>query len=269
MKKIRVAILSVTLLAFVGILYGMSYLSRDYIREIEDASTFYNITDGYIYFGRPNCPSCELFLPLLTSVANQETVNVYYFNTNYFRDNALITEDEMAQILETYQVVEVPIIVEIQNGQVIGSYGANFNENETEMIRTGIRGFLTYGQADVYIPHYSILILLAVVSILVFAINIFLQRKHNFNFILSMGTINLFALVALSISVYFTLTYIENQDLSMNTTMLWIVIFTGVVNVVSLMISIRNYIAHKHLAQNFFKGGDAMDEFSAECNRGN
>ena len=128
-----------------------------------------------------------IFLPgdwKICGFKRKETVNVYYFNTNYFRDNALITEDEMAQILETYQVVEVPIIVEIQNGQVIGSYGANFNENETEMIRTGIRGFLTYGQADVYIPHYSILILLAVVSILVFAINIFLQRKHNFNFIL-------------------------------------------------------------------------------------
>lgn len=61
-KKIAVvAFFSIVILV---VSFYLKSLSDEYVLDIKDANTFYEISDGYVYFGRPTCPSCELFKPL-------------------------------------------------------------------------------------------------------------------------------------------------------------------------------------------------------------
>jgi len=90
-KKIILLMIAICLLALTFFTYRyLDAQNKEYIINIENADMFFDITDGFVYFGRDTCPSCELFLPLLMEVAKDENKQVYYFNTGYFRVNNLL-----------------------------------------------------------------------------------------------------------------------------------------------------------------------------------
>lgn len=113
------------------------------IVKIERDADLFDIDDGYVYFGRETCSSCIAFLPILTEVANDQGITVYYFDTGYFRGNSLLSEEELQTIFTDYQVLSVPIVVEMRDGEPCSTLIPKFNEQKdnTSDIKESIKTF--------------------------------------------------------------------------------------------------------------------------------
>ena len=120
------------------------YNYNEYIIKIENADMFFGIIDGFVYFGRNTCPFCYRFLPLLRDVADEERVQVFYFDTDHFRKYNLLTNDELQDVFANYQITHVPIIIKLVNGKFYDSFTPLFSvgEDDTNIVRESARNFL-------------------------------------------------------------------------------------------------------------------------------
>ncbi|AEG61416.1 thioredoxin family protein [Desulforamulus ruminis] len=238
LKHIRkFAVIVFFLIVILIVSFYVKSLNNEYVLDITVANTFYEISDGFVYFGRPTCPSCELFKPLLTEVAKEENIQVYYFNTDYFRNNSLLTEAELKEIFEKYQIQQVPILIKLVNGSLDSSFGANFIEEESGKIKEEIRDFVTYKELPIeYIPHYTIVIILFIISILIIVMLFLLKNKiksKKIIFILLMTNIS--TIIILIFSIKPMMDYLEHNNLSKDPKMVILLLMTIVINLVSLI----------------------------------
>lgn len=114
------------------------------IVRIKDADDFFAIKSGFVHFGKETCLSCKAFLPILSKVACDEKVSLYYFDTGYFREQSLLSESELQTIFYDYQIEAVPIVIKIQNGQTDDIFFPKFNEQKdnTTEVTESIKNFL-------------------------------------------------------------------------------------------------------------------------------
>ena len=115
-----------------------------YIIRIKNADMFFDIVDGFVYFGRDTCPVCYRFMPILFDVVNEEQIQVFYFDTVYFRNHSLLTNDELQSIFADYQITHVPIIIRLTDGQLDSSFTPAFSDDEDNIniVKNSTRDFL-------------------------------------------------------------------------------------------------------------------------------
>lgn len=89
-----------------------------------------NIKSGYIYFGRPSCPSCQIFYPILQLASLRENKQIWYFNTDYFRTKKKLPEYEILQVCNKYKISRVPMLIYVENGKIIDSFGREITNNK-------------------------------------------------------------------------------------------------------------------------------------------
>lgn len=84
-----------------------------------ESTSFFNYMPGvfYIYFGRPTCPECVEFGPILEKELQKNNWTVYYFDTTYWKEDA-----QYERILDKYKVTSVPSLVRAVNGDYDSSY---------------------------------------------------------------------------------------------------------------------------------------------------
>lgn len=238
MKWVIVALL------FVAVTIATSFyiksLNEEYILDITDVNAIGALNDEYLYFGRPTCPACELFLPLLEEVASEENVKIYYFNTDYFRNNNLVLEDELQNVFKSYQVEQVPLLIELENGKVVGSLNVDFNEEESAKIKENIRAFINYDEWPVeYIPHYTMIIIMfavSVIGLLLLLLNIKLKSK-KIAFVIACTNLSITAVVIFSI--FWIMSYLNNKNLSIDLKILALMVAIIVLNAASLLKILR------------------------------
>lgn len=80
-----------------------------YIKNLEFLNS---IENGIIYFGRPTCPVCQYFKPLLFEATREYPLPIYYFNTDRFRNHT-----DFLTILDNFEITSVPSLVQISEGQ--------------------------------------------------------------------------------------------------------------------------------------------------------
>ncbi|MCL2085761.1 thioredoxin family protein [Candidatus Saccharibacteria bacterium] len=68
---------------------------------------------GFLYVGRPTCPFCQVFEPMLAEVAAEKNLQVFYYNTEDNSGNA-----EGWEAMTILEVVYVPHFIFISNGQL-------------------------------------------------------------------------------------------------------------------------------------------------------
>lgn len=195
-----------------------NYLGSDYIEEINDIETFQNLTDEFVYFGRPTCVSCKLFLPLLSDIAKQEKVTVYYFNTDYFKSDGVLAGGEFQRILEQYQVEEVPMLMKLHSGEVESAFGGNFTEKETEQMKSKIKDFITYTEHPVrFIPHYmAVLIIFLLSSIIAVALFQSVKKIKSPTLLFVFSALLISLVITLVVLINPTFHYLENQKYSID-----------------------------------------------------
>lgn len=87
---------------------------KEKFTEIDDIAILDEIKTGYIYFGRPDCPYCNIMEPILFEVLNELNLEIYYFETSKFKDD--INFDE---VLDNHLVEYVPTLIYKDNNEVI------------------------------------------------------------------------------------------------------------------------------------------------------
>lgn len=235
----KIVVIIVAFLVILSTILYVQSISQNYIVRLTDPSELTDLSNAFVYFGRENCPSCELFFPLLEKVSSNERIEVYYFDTNYFRDHALLTETELQAILTEYRVEEVPVIILIEDGKVTGAYGANFTIEQADNIQKDILEFLTYSEKPAkYIPQYTVLLvlcLMSVITMLVPSFCIITKRKLSQKTMFSLRLMSTSVLIMLLTFVSPTLNYISNNQLSLMPIM-------GVIFFISILFSTMSHI---------------------------
>jgi len=70
---------------------------------IESIDHLYEVLDedevSFVYFGRPTCPDCQDFIVILEEVIEENSLTVYYFNTDAMRD-----EEEYDEVIDIFHV---------------------------------------------------------------------------------------------------------------------------------------------------------------------
>ena len=79
---------------------------------IDDLDFFNKCNDSYIYFGRPTCPDCNSVSPLIDNLININNIEMYYFNTDYWRDNEIFKN-----IIKDYEIQHVPYIIYVKDNK--------------------------------------------------------------------------------------------------------------------------------------------------------
>ena len=111
-------ILAIMILVVFGIYSQKNKEKESENREIKNyesrISHFDEITDqeflndnnklsGYVYVGRKTCPSCRIFLEVITRISLENDIKMKYFDTDKYRDSKYYKE-----ILDKYKIEQVP-----------------------------------------------------------------------------------------------------------------------------------------------------------------
>lgn len=169
-------------------LFGV-YINKNTKMKIESFEEFNNINNGYIYFGREDCPACNIFEPVLDSVTKNNLLKINYVDTNLFRDKNL------EKFLEKFNVTQVPTIIEVKDGKMIGSFeGEAYNEFGKESLERDLKLFVSQSPIQLKIPvHIIISIILNIIIIIIVPI-IVLSKVNSAKF-------NKLGIIALIVSI--------------------------------------------------------------------
>lgn len=111
--------------------------------DISSLSEFHEIENAFIYFGRESCEKCLLYEPILKEILNENKQAIYYFNTNYFRNETETTEEELQELFADYEIVGIPMIIEIKNGKLETKLQLEeFKKDETDQMRDVTKEYL-------------------------------------------------------------------------------------------------------------------------------
>ncbi|MDR3298255.1 MAG: thioredoxin family protein [Candidatus Nomurabacteria bacterium] len=85
-----------------------------------------NKDGGFLYVGRPTCPHCKIFAPILTKMVKQDDIDVYYYDTDVANSNSELK----TEALELIEVTGVPAFMFIKDGEVV----ARISDTESEAV---------------------------------------------------------------------------------------------------------------------------------------
>lgn len=195
----KIAIIIIIFISFIFAYFSINSFNKEYLVQIRDANELESIINGIVYFGRPSCPNCIKFQPTLKRMITENKTTVYYFNTDYFRENELLTEEELSKIFQRFTIEEVPLMVVLTDGSLTDMFNPNriYNEAEDSMIKelsTFLNEYRNYSEQ--YIPHYTVDIILAIISALIF-LYVFLREEIN----ISNNSLPLFTVFLLNLAI--------------------------------------------------------------------
>jgi predicted bacteriocin transport accessory protein len=106
----------IAILVVLNVLRG----TRLVVIGISEMNAILNDQSGqeFVYIGRPTCPYCEEFKPVLEATLSELGQELVYFETDLAD---LEDQDRRIEILEQLGVGGVPVIVYIENGQAVDS----------------------------------------------------------------------------------------------------------------------------------------------------
>lgn len=232
-KKLIIVMFFLVLILLIN--YYINSLNKQYIINIKDMTIFKELSNEFIYFGRPTYPNCEQFKLLLEEVVKEENKQVYYFDIDYFRNNSIINDNELNEIFEKYSINEIPAIIKLKDDLLDGLFSGNIlNEEKTDKIKEEVREFITYELfPQKYITHYTIIIILFIFSILLFLFKNRLSKTNNVFVILLMVIFSNYIILYLTFQA--AVKYIDYNGLSGNPKIMYIIILTIIINFISLV----------------------------------
>ena len=80
-----------------------------------------------VYVGRPTCPACVEFEPILKNALSELEKGLYYFNMD---DAMEKSEEDMLTLLEALEVIVVPTVIYIENGIVVSRLNGLHTESD-------------------------------------------------------------------------------------------------------------------------------------------
>jgi predicted bacteriocin transport accessory protein len=115
MKKIIISVI-LTIIALAYLLVPI--INKEYVHEIKTLDKLNSLNYAAIYFGSYDCPLCEEFKSTLKKFARRNMYDIYYFNSKYFQENNLASEEELNKIMKDYKVGQIPNLVYIRGERI-------------------------------------------------------------------------------------------------------------------------------------------------------
>ena len=125
------------LVLIIGMIFSVSgcgFLTQDEVEEplvvIGNLQLLELIEDGthfFLYVGRPTCPFCAEFEPVLIETLRDQGKSIYYFNLDEAREE---NESKMIELATVLEVAGVPAMFRIENGQVVTMQGGVLSSEE-------------------------------------------------------------------------------------------------------------------------------------------
>lgn len=73
----------------------------------------------YIYVGRESCSDCTTVYPRICAISHRENLPIFYYNTESDRESQ---PEKMHILFNHLKVDSVPMIIKLQNGNVVERY---------------------------------------------------------------------------------------------------------------------------------------------------
>lgn len=82
-------------------------------------------SDFFLYVGRPTCPDCEVFYPVLEKIVSARGQRIYYYNTE-----AKVSEKrEMRKYVESLGIDEIPMVLRVEQGKIEAHYNGQRDQD--------------------------------------------------------------------------------------------------------------------------------------------
>lgn len=117
--------------------------------EKENLQDFLNYGTGIIFFGFPECPWCQAYLPMLDTVLKETQAQAYYYNIYVDKSADRPFYDEVSQILKTNNisgnenvihytnegkpVIYMPLTLFIEKGRIV-AFEDESNTNDAKVV---------------------------------------------------------------------------------------------------------------------------------------
>ncbi|EMF0243890.1 thioredoxin family protein [Enterococcus hirae] len=131
-KKLMCFILIIFSLPTILYAYTQMPTSKEGLYEV-DSISLEKIMNGkdtlFVYVGRPTCPQCKEFEPILRKVLNNQHQSMGYYNTDNARKE---NEDKLEIMADSLGINSIPAIIKIVDGKVIDRIIGLKNEKAIE-----------------------------------------------------------------------------------------------------------------------------------------
>jgi predicted bacteriocin transport accessory protein len=136
-KRIKNIIITVAVILVFGLVFFISQKQEEKLNKQSTNNYFHEITvDQYnellskgtkivLLLGRPGCSHCIAFKPVITSVANNKEIDVYYLNTDTIE--TLETWDSIWGLVEQEGT---PTVAVIENNKLVKSTAGEMTSEE-------------------------------------------------------------------------------------------------------------------------------------------
>lgn len=131
-KKLMCFILIIFSLPTILYVYTQMATSKEGLYEVDSISLekIMNEKDTlFVYVGRPTCPQCKEFEPILRKVLNNQHQSMGYYNTDNARKE---NEDKLEIMADSLGINSIPAIIKIVDGKVIDRIIGLKNEKAIE-----------------------------------------------------------------------------------------------------------------------------------------
>lgn len=245
--NIGLSIYSFFLIPNIGLKMGTPSENGTFV-SIDSIDEFYSIQDGYVYFGKDSCKQCRLFKPILENTIKNQTNTVYYFDTDFFRNELHVSESELQNIFDAYEIVGVPIVIQIKESHLESViYFADMENSDAKKVQTQLENYFLEGEMlssdgqfkTQYIPQYTVYIILFSAALLL-SLSLFLFRKKAYYDTLTfLGTINsVSSLLPLIITTRSAMRYLDFYHLSGSSLAFFLIIGICILNMINVGIAI-------------------------------
>lgn len=127
-KRTKNIIIAIAVILVFGLVFFISQKQEEKLNKQSTNNYFHEITvDQYnellsrgnkfvLLLGRPGCPHCVAFKPVITNVANNKGVDVYYLNTD-----TIETLEAWESIWNLVEQEGTPTVAVIENNKLVNS----------------------------------------------------------------------------------------------------------------------------------------------------
>lgn len=88
-------------------------------------------SDFFLYVGRPTCPDCEEFYPVLEEIVSAGGQRIYYYNTEVKASG----KRKMRAYVKSLGIDEIPMILQVENGEIAARYNGQKDKDIEDFSR--------------------------------------------------------------------------------------------------------------------------------------
>lgn len=228
---------------------GLQFLQNNSvkIKQVSGIQEIYDLEEGYLFFGRPSCPACQRFKPILKLISKERRIEFNYVNSDYLRDEKRIPEEDLRQVINKYNIDSIPYLAYVKNGKLCRFLESDIlGKKDKSLVYREVNNMLDDVEKGSVIRFEYLSILLLFSCILIFQIMSYkcnkITKRLNYLLILPL-------LTSCSLFSYWYMQFSNNNlNLFKDNKMLWIISLAIIIFIMTCFLQNRDRIKRNSLS---------------------